>query len=231
MGARRWSSELWPGPLTIVCRQQPSLQWDLGETRGTVAVRMPDHEVALELLARTGPLAVSSGQHAPGCPAATDADEAEEMLGGAVAVILDGGPDAGRGRLDDRRLHRPSRAGCCGWERRLPRRGWNDGSSTRSARPITDEGEPATARTVREYLLVFLVAAAVTYLLCVFARELALRSGAVAGCATATCTRSRSRTSAASRCSAGSAAAYLVAHAPAVPLLATPRSSTTPAWC
>ena len=31
----------WPGPLTIVCRQQPSLRWDLGETRGTVAVRMP----------------------------------------------------------------------------------------------------------------------------------------------------------------------------------------------
>ena len=39
----------WPGPLTIVCRQQPSLRWDLGETRGTVAVRMPDDEAALEL--------------------------------------------------------------------------------------------------------------------------------------------------------------------------------------
>ena len=46
----RWSSELWPGPLTLVCRQQPSLQWDLGDTRGTVAVRMPDHEVALAVL-------------------------------------------------------------------------------------------------------------------------------------------------------------------------------------
>ncbi len=65
-----------PGP----ARQQPSLQWDLGDTRGTVAVRMPDHEVALELLARTGPLAVSSANRS-GMPAGTDADAVEEMLG------------------------------------------------------------------------------------------------------------------------------------------------------
>ena len=58
--ARALIEEFWPGPLTLVCRQQPSLQWDLGDTRGTVAVRMPDHDVALELLERTGPLAVSS---------------------------------------------------------------------------------------------------------------------------------------------------------------------------
>ena len=92
--ARALITELWPGPLTLVCRQQPSLQWDLGDTRGTVAVRMPDHEVALELLARTGPLAVSSANRT-GRPAATDADQAEAMLGQAVAVILDGGPTPG----------------------------------------------------------------------------------------------------------------------------------------
>ncbi len=62
----------WPGPLTLVCEQQPSLTWDLGETRGTVAVRMPDHEVALALLERTGPLAVSSA-NLSGLPAATEA--------------------------------------------------------------------------------------------------------------------------------------------------------------
>ena len=73
--ARALIQELWPGPLTLVCRQQPSLQWDLGDTRGTVAVRMPDHAVALELLARTGPLAVSSANKS-GLPAATDADQA-----------------------------------------------------------------------------------------------------------------------------------------------------------
>jgi L-threonylcarbamoyladenylate synthase len=84
----------WPGPLTIVCRQQPSLRWDLGESRGTVAVRMPHDPVALDLLGRTGPLAVSSA-NSTGQPAALDADDAEEMLGWAVEVILDGGPSSG----------------------------------------------------------------------------------------------------------------------------------------
>jgi L-threonylcarbamoyladenylate synthase len=92
--ARALVEELWPGPLTVVCRQQPSLQWDLGDTRGTVAVRMPDHEVALELLARTGPLAVSSANKS-GMPAATDADAAQDMLGDSVEVILDGGTSPG----------------------------------------------------------------------------------------------------------------------------------------
>jgi len=92
--ARALIEALWPGPLTVVCRQQPSLQWDLGDTRGTVAVRMPDHEIALELLARTGPLAVSSANRT-GLDAATDADQAEAMLGESVEVLLDGGPTPG----------------------------------------------------------------------------------------------------------------------------------------
>lgn len=92
--ARALVEKLWPGPLTIVCRQQPSLQWDLGDTRGTVAVRMPDHEVALEVINRTGPLAVSSANRT-GEPAATVADDAERMLGDYVEVLLDGGPTPG----------------------------------------------------------------------------------------------------------------------------------------
>lgn len=92
--ARALIDELWPGPLTLVCRQQSSLQWDLGDTRGTVAVRMPDHPVALDLLARTGPLAVSSANRS-GMAAPVDADEAESMLGESVQVILDGGPTPG----------------------------------------------------------------------------------------------------------------------------------------
>lgn len=88
--ARMLIDEYWPGPLTLVCRQQSSLRWDLGDTRGTVAVRMPNHPVALELLTRTGPLAVSSA-NLTGMPAATDADSAEDMLGAEVEVILDGG--------------------------------------------------------------------------------------------------------------------------------------------
>ena len=89
--ARALVDAFWPGPLTLVCHQQSSLQWDLGDTRGTVAVRMPDHEVARELLERTGPLAVSSANRT-GLPAATDADRAEEMLGDDVDVIVDAGP-------------------------------------------------------------------------------------------------------------------------------------------
>jgi L-threonylcarbamoyladenylate synthase len=83
--------EFWPGGLTMVFRSARSLVWDLGETKGTVAVRMPMHPVALELLRETGPLAVSSA-NLTGSPPATTAAEAEAQLGGAVSVYLDGGP-------------------------------------------------------------------------------------------------------------------------------------------
>jgi L-threonylcarbamoyladenylate synthase len=92
--ARALAEKFWPGPLTLICRQQQSLQWDLGDTRGTVALRMPDHPVALSLLARTGPLAVSSANRT-GMAAATSAEEAEDMLGEAVDVYLDDGPVSG----------------------------------------------------------------------------------------------------------------------------------------
>jgi tRNA threonylcarbamoyl adenosine modification protein (Sua5/YciO/YrdC/YwlC family) len=82
--------EFWPGGLTIILRARGTLDWDLGETRGTVALRMPSDEIALELLAETGPLAVSSA-NATGEPAATTAAQAEAMLGDAVAVYLDSG--------------------------------------------------------------------------------------------------------------------------------------------
>ncbi len=81
----------WPGGLTIILPAQSSLAWDLGDTRGTVALRMPANKIALEILAETGPLAVSSA-NLTGRPAATTAREAQEMLGESVAVYLDGGP-------------------------------------------------------------------------------------------------------------------------------------------
>lgn len=81
----------WPGPLTLVLRQGSGLTWDLGETKGTVAVRMPLHPVAIELLVETGPLAVSSANR-HGEPPPVTAAEALEQLGDAVAVYLDGGP-------------------------------------------------------------------------------------------------------------------------------------------
>jgi len=81
----------WPGGLTVILPARSSLAWDLGETRGTVALRMPSNRVALELLSETGPLAVSSA-NLTGEPAAKIASEAERMLGDSVAVYLDDGP-------------------------------------------------------------------------------------------------------------------------------------------
>lgn len=86
----------WPGPLTIILKANPSLSWDLGETSGTVALRIPNDTLALELLQETGPLAVSSA-NTSGEPAATTARAAQEMLGDAVAVYLENGPSQGDG--------------------------------------------------------------------------------------------------------------------------------------
>src|SRR5580658_1649810 len=82
--------EFWPGGLTLVCRAARSLSWDLGDTKGTVAIRMPEDAVALDLLRETGPMAVSSA-NLTGLPSATTAELARDQLGEAVSVYLDGG--------------------------------------------------------------------------------------------------------------------------------------------
>ena len=89
--ARALVEAFWPGGLTLVATAQPSLQWDLGDTGGTVAVRMPLHPVAIELLQATGPMGVSSANRS-GEPPPTTCDEAVEQLGDSVSVYLDGGP-------------------------------------------------------------------------------------------------------------------------------------------
>jgi L-threonylcarbamoyladenylate synthase len=83
----------WPGALSLVIRQAPSLQWDLGDARGTVMLRMPLHPVAIELLREVGPMAVSSA-NVSGHPPAVDADDAHSQLGDLVEVYLDAGPSA-----------------------------------------------------------------------------------------------------------------------------------------
>jgi L-threonylcarbamoyladenylate synthase len=83
----------WPGALSLVVRQAPSLQWDLGDARGTVMLRMPLHPVAIELLREVGPMAVSSA-NVSGRPSAVDAGEARSQLGDLVDVYLDAGPAA-----------------------------------------------------------------------------------------------------------------------------------------
>ena len=96
--ARALAEAFWPGGLTLILQAQPSLAWDLGETRGTVALRMPADDLALDLLGRTGPLAVSSANRT-GLEAATSAGQAKDMLGEAVSVYLADG---------DRSTTRPS---------------------------------------------------------------------------------------------------------------------------
>ena len=92
--ATRLAEAFWPGGLTLVVEHAPSLAWDLGDAEGTVAVRLPDDDVARDLLRRTGPLAVSSANRS-GRPAATTAQDAAAQLGEHAAVVLDGGPRAG----------------------------------------------------------------------------------------------------------------------------------------
>lgn len=88
--ARTLIESFWPGGLSIVVHQAPSLPWDLGETRGTVNLRMPLHPVALDLLREVGPMAVSSANRS-GQPPAGTAAEAQRQLDDAVGVYLDGG--------------------------------------------------------------------------------------------------------------------------------------------
>ena len=88
--ARELIRAFWPGALSLVVQQAPSLQWDLGDARGTVMLRMPLHPVALELLRQTGPMAVSSA-NISGRPPATTAAEANEQFGDLVDVYLDSG--------------------------------------------------------------------------------------------------------------------------------------------
>ena len=80
----------WPGALSLVVQQAPSLQWDLGDARGTVMLRMPLQPVALDVLRAVGPMAVSSA-NVSGQPPATSAAEAQRQLGDRVDVYLDGG--------------------------------------------------------------------------------------------------------------------------------------------
>ena len=92
--ARLLANRYWPGPLTLILQAQTSLRMNLGETKGSIGLRVPDHEVARAILRATGPLAVSSA-NISGEPAATDEQDARRQLRGSVAVYVDGGPTPG----------------------------------------------------------------------------------------------------------------------------------------
>ena len=95
--AERLMAAYWPGPLTIVLTAETDMPWDLGDTQGTIAVRMPLDDVALDLVRAVGPIAATSA-NLSGQPPASTAAGAEQVLGDLVAVYLDDGPRGGAAR-------------------------------------------------------------------------------------------------------------------------------------
>jgi tRNA threonylcarbamoyl adenosine modification protein (Sua5/YciO/YrdC/YwlC family) len=94
IGLRLMASH-WPGGLTLVLRRRRDVPVHIGDpVTGTVAVRAPDHPVALDVLTRCGPLAVTSANLSGGRPA-LDAAGARATLGDAVSVYLEGATAAG----------------------------------------------------------------------------------------------------------------------------------------
>ncbi len=126
--ARRLMLDFWPGPLTLVLPAQPTLAWSLTDPSGRIAVRMPLHPVALDLLERTGPLGVlaAAPPPSPGEPATPEGSFPDD-LAALLAVLLDAGALPYRIRVRRGGPHgrcpraRPARApGCRGPARLLP---------------------------------------------------------------------------------------------------------------
>ena len=105
--------QFWPGALTLILKAQPKSGMDLGDTGGTVAVRVPAHDGARALLRRTGPLAVSSA-NVSGQPAAVTCDDARQQLGDRVSVYLDAGQAPGEWPPPSSTSHRPQAERSCG---------------------------------------------------------------------------------------------------------------------
>ena len=92
--ARTLARAFWPGGLTLILRARPDLGWDLGETGGTIGVRMPNQDALLRLLRDFGPMAVTSA-NLTGQPPATSVEAAIGYFGARVGAYLDGGPTQG----------------------------------------------------------------------------------------------------------------------------------------
>jgi L-threonylcarbamoyladenylate synthase len=91
--ATKWIARFWPGPLTVLFPKKPSLPSVVSAT-STVGVRIPDHEVARDLLRLAGPMAVTSA-NISSQPSPTTAEEVYQQLGGRIALIIDGGKTPG----------------------------------------------------------------------------------------------------------------------------------------
>jgi len=89
--AWRLAERFWPGPVTLVLPKAATVLDVLTAGSETVAVRIPEHDVALQLISRLGaPLAATSA-NLSGQPEAVTAGEVREIFGAQVRFLLDGG--------------------------------------------------------------------------------------------------------------------------------------------
>lgn len=89
--ARKLADAFWPGPLTMIVWKNDSVPYATTGGMDTVAVRMPDHPVALELIRKSGCLIAAPSANTSGRPSPTEAAHVAEDLDGKIAMILDGG--------------------------------------------------------------------------------------------------------------------------------------------
>ncbi|NPV54578.1 MAG: threonylcarbamoyl-AMP synthase [Firmicutes bacterium] len=92
--AERLIDQFWPGPLTLIFPRHPGLPYVTTGGIDTVAVRMPDHDIALGLIAEAGVPVAAPSANTSGRPSPTAAEHVIDDLGGKVDLILDGGPTA-----------------------------------------------------------------------------------------------------------------------------------------
>ncbi len=89
--AKKLADAFWPGPLTMVVKKNEVIPYETTGGLDTVAVRMPSHPVALELIKQSGCMIAAPSANTSGRPSPTKASHVYEDLSGKIEAILDGG--------------------------------------------------------------------------------------------------------------------------------------------
>lgn len=89
--AKKLADAFWPGPLTMIVNKNEKVPYETTGGMDTVAIRMPDHPAALELIRQSGCLIAAPSANTSGRPSPTLAEHVAEDLGGRIPMILDGG--------------------------------------------------------------------------------------------------------------------------------------------
>lgn len=90
--AKALSDAFWPGPLTMIVKKKDTVPDTTTGGMDTVAVRMPNHPVALALIRESGCLIAAPSANTSGRPSPTEASHVAEDMEGRIPMILDGGP-------------------------------------------------------------------------------------------------------------------------------------------